>query len=99
MGIKSPKNHPQEPIVTDTVTHSTLTVSSNTDSSALPSAITLEGGPLLGILRPVWLKTTESEERLRWFRQMIGRDLLVRDVADSKEIEKRDKRQKNRIKD
>ena len=35
MGIKSPKNHPQEPIVTDTVTNSTPTVSSNTDSSAL----------------------------------------------------------------
>ena len=41
---------------------------------------TLERGPLLGIMRPTWLKTTESEERLRWIVQMIGKNLLVRDI-------------------
>ena len=82
MGIKSPKNHPQEPTVTETVTNSNPTVSSNiiTNSSALQSEVTLKGGQLLGILRPIWIKTTESEERIRWFRQMIERKLLVRDI-------------------
>ena len=80
MGVQTPKKHPQEPSVTVTVTNTIHTDSINTISSHFKSENTLEGGPLLGILRPVWLKTTESEERLRWFRQMIGRYLLVRDV-------------------
>ena len=65
----------------DTVTNSIHTDSNNSISSHIKSESTLERGPLLGILRPVWLNTTESEERLHWFRQMIGRDLLVRDVG------------------
>ena len=50
-------------------------------SSSLPNGSTLQRGHLLGIIRPTWLKTTESEERLRWLRQMIGKDLLVRDIG------------------
>ena len=44
MGIKSPKNHPQEPTVTETVTNSNPTVSSNsniiTNGSALQNKST-----------------------------------------------------------
>ena len=47
-------------------------------SSPLPYGSTLQRGHLLGIMRPTWLKTTESEERLKWLRQMIGKNLLVR---------------------
>ena len=43
MGIKSPKYHPQEPTVTETVTNSNPTVSSNsnmiTNGSALQSPL------------------------------------------------------------
>ena len=48
--------------------------------SSLSNDITLERGKLLGIMRPHWLKTVESEERLRWIRQMIRMKLMVKDI-------------------
>ena len=48
--------------------------------SSLSNDITLERGHLLGIMRPHWLKTVESEERLRWIRQMIRMKLMVNDI-------------------
>ena len=49
-------------------------------SFSVSHVTTLQRGPLLGAMRPTWLKTTESEERLKWLRQMIGKRLLVRDL-------------------
>ena len=35
---------------------------------------------MLGIVRPGWLKVTESECRQIWLEDMIERGLIVRDV-------------------
>ena len=78
MGVKPPQNHPHVPQAVNITANSTnydVTV-----ISPLSSGTTLERGPLLGIMRPVWIKTTESEERIRWLIQMIGKRLLVRDI-------------------
>ena len=81
MGIKSPtKNHPQVPNAEKYPASSKKTCNRNITSYPLSPDNTLERGPLLGIMRPIWIKTTESEERLRWLRQMISRNLMVRDL-------------------
>ena len=41
---------------------------------------TLRGGNLLGVVRPFWLKVTESEQRLAWLKTMRKNDLVVRDL-------------------
>ena len=41
---------------------------------------TLQGGPLLGIVKPIWIKVTESEERVAWMLDMIRKGLVVRDL-------------------
>ena len=38
------------------------------------------GGTVLGIMKPVWLKALESEVRVRWLRDMLDRDIILRDV-------------------
>ena len=84
MGIKTPKNHPKTPTVTPDVTSSTPETSIPTNCGKrgffLSIDTTLGRGPLLGVLKPVWIKTTESEERVRWLQQMISKKLLMRDI-------------------
>ena len=41
---------------------------------------TLQGGPLLGIVKPIWTKVTESEQRIAWMLDMIRKGLVVRDL-------------------
>ena len=41
---------------------------------------TLEGGPLLGIARPTWLKVVESERRIAWMTEMLRKKLIVKDL-------------------
>ena len=41
---------------------------------------TLRRGDMLGIIRPYWMKVTESEQRLAWLQTMIQRELIVRDI-------------------
>ena len=38
------------------------------------------GGALLGILKPIWKKALESEQRIEWLGRMIDRNLVVRDL-------------------
>ena len=70
------------PTVTGDVTNVTNTTitSDIVTSSVLFKESTLQRGSVLGVMKPVWLKTTESEERLKWLNKMIRRGLLVRDV-------------------
>ena len=49
-------------------------------SGSLSSEDTPEGGKLLGVVRPIWIKVAESECRINWFRKMIGKGLIVRDL-------------------
>ena len=49
-------------------------------SSSLSSIDTPEGGKLLGVVRPIWIKVAESECRINWFKKMIGKGLIVRDL-------------------
>ena len=37
-------------------------------------------GNMLGIVRPLWTKVTESEQRIIWLKSMIARNLVVRDL-------------------
>ena len=41
---------------------------------------TPEGGKLQGILQPIWTKAVESEQRLNWLREMIEKNIVVRDI-------------------
>ena len=41
---------------------------------------TLRRGSLLGIVRPTWIKITESEQRLAWLQSMERKRLIVRDI-------------------
>ena len=38
------------------------------------------GGPLLGIIKPIWKKTLESEQRIEWLKGMLDKKLVVRDL-------------------
>ena len=35
---------------------------------------------MLGRARPVWVKVSESEQRMKWLKEMIRKRLLVRDI-------------------
>ena len=37
-------------------------------------------GPLLGVVRPAWIKVTESEQRVTWLNKMVKRGLCVNDI-------------------
>jgi len=43
---------------------------------------TPEGGNLVGVLRPIWIKAVESDMRLRWLRDMLGRGDVVREIQN-----------------
>ena len=38
------------------------------------------GGQVLGILKPIWQKTQESEMRLNFLESMLERDIVLRDM-------------------
>ena len=40
------------------------------------------GGTVLGIVKPVWQKTLESEVRTSWLQNMLDRDLVLRDILN-----------------
>ena len=40
----------------------------------------VEGGRLLGILEPIWVKAAESEVRIAWLGEMLDRGLVSRDI-------------------
>ena len=68
MGIKPSDYHPGTPTVTQSVTSSTETlILTNCEKKSVTFHIdtTLKRGQLLGVLKPVWIKTTESEENVR----------------------------------
>ena len=46
----------------------------------LPNVPTSWEGKLLGVVRPAWLKVTESEQRVTWLTKMVKRDLCVKDI-------------------
>ena len=48
----------------------------------LKIADTPEGGRLLGILQPVWIKAVESDMRLRWLGEMIRKGLVVKEISN-----------------
>ena len=79
MGIETPEYPLIEPPVS-----LTSDTSRNRNCSAFSfrskDEETLKRGNLLGTMRPFWLKTVESEERLRWIKLMIRKTLLVRDL-------------------
>ena len=41
---------------------------------------THKGGNLLGVVRPHWIKVTESEQRIAWLKKMISMKLVVREI-------------------
>ena len=36
--------------------------------------------PLLGVVRPSWIKVTESEQRVKWLAKMVKKGLCVNDI-------------------
>ena len=79
MGILRPKKTLKEPSVSNSDTCRNIKCNKIT-FSFWSIDDTLKRGNLLGTIRPFWLKTVESEERLKWINKMIGKKLLVRDL-------------------
>ena len=82
MSSTGKKDRPKPPGIprVSPVAHSAMIsfedLSSNLDSSVK----TPERGQLLGIMRPVWTKVTESECRLTWLHEMVRQKLVVRNI-------------------
>ena len=74
MGVRTPKASQYVPV-------STLSVDSKIIDLQLKVMSTPEGGCLLGILKPTWIKTLESEMRLTWLNEMLDRKLVVRNLG------------------
>ena len=37
-------------------------------------------GQLLGVIRPLWFKVTESEQRVSWLAKMLRKELCVNEI-------------------
>ena len=59
---------------------STLSVDSKIMELKLKIMSTPEGGSILGIIKPIWMKTLESEQRLTWLKETLDRKLVVRNL-------------------
>ena len=70
MGDNDTLNHPLTPNVAVSVTNTSNTCDIVTSQSVSKDS-TLERGPVLGVMRPIWHKTVESEERLKWLNKMF----------------------------
>ena len=63
----------------------------NTDNTIIELKLRIDstpsqGGSVLGILKPVWQKTMESELRIKWLKDMLERDLVLRDIMRFSQI-------------
>ena len=63
----------------------------NTESTLLEIKLKIKstpdiGGSVLGIIKPVWQKTMESEQRISWLKEMLERDLVLRDIMKFSQI-------------
>ena len=57
----------------------------STESTILEAKLNINstpngGGSVLGILKPLWLKALESEMRISFLKNMLDRDLVLRDI-------------------
>ena len=59
---------------------STNIVDNRIKTLQLKITATPSGGSLLGILQPSWNKAVESEMRLYWLKEMLEKDLVVREI-------------------
>ena len=57
-----------------------LSAENRIHTAILKITATPEGGNLLGILQPIWIKAVESDMRLEWLSEMLRRGLLVREI-------------------
>ena len=78
VGKKVNPKRPGAPIVSPAAL--SAVTSTNTEESFDSSLKTPERGQLLGIIRPIWTKVTESECRLTWLHEMVRQNLIVRDI-------------------
>ena len=73
MGCQSIKNIPAVPQAARLAASNEMTsLTSHMDTSESPT--TLRRGYLLGIVRPAWIKVTESEQRLLGFKKWKERN-------------------------
>ena len=59
-----------------------LSLETTNNQSLLENSTTSMKGPLLGIVKPSWIKVAESEKRLAWLKTMWGKGLCVRNIED-----------------
>ena len=71
---------PQVPIVAHSVTSNNNSRNEINSSFVHCQSDTVRAGNLLGILRPLWMKVCESEQRISWMTKMIGKKLVVRNL-------------------
>ena len=79
MGCDNIQNNPSVPNVALSATSNQITIE-NSHRVSLSKPTTLRRGSLLGIVRPTWIKITESEQRLAWLQSMVRKRLIVRDI-------------------
>ena len=72
-GVQRPKTSVYVPL-------SALSVDSRILDIKLKILSTPERGNILGILKPTWTKTLESEMRLAWLKEMMDKKLVVRNL-------------------
>ena len=60
--------------------NSTLSLESRILDAKLKLMSTPIGGNLQGIVKPMWMKTFESDVRLAWLRDMLEKKLVVRNI-------------------
>ena len=61
---------------------SALSVENKIEKFKLKITATPEGGRLLGVLQPIWMKAIESDMRLKWLGEMLRRDICVREIQN-----------------
>ena len=79
MGISTPKSQ-QSSKVALRATSKPIHRCNSMNKLKSSSIYSRRRGNLLGDLRPYWIKVKESEQRLRWLKQMVKLDLVVRDI-------------------
>ena len=74
MGVHAPSGTPNVPVsalyAENAIMELKLKLNSTPD----------RGGPVLGIIKPIWTKALESELRITWLKNMLDRDLVLRDI-------------------
>ena len=50
------------------------------NQSVIRKQPTSREGSLIGVVRPLWMKVTESEQRISWLDKMVKRKLCVKDL-------------------